>query len=178
MSTGHTLRKQSSGKQDIIGRTDTDLYPEPLAEINRLDDRKAMESAAPVHNIRSLMVKGEHRLFNTVKFPMHATDGHIVGVCGIAIDITDTLWGEEEREAEHRRDISAKPFERLFATLTPQEARVAELLSLDYSDREIAESLYVAPDTVRHHISHVLKKLRKQSRTQAVIEILGHRRSS
>ncbi|MEA2516593.1 MAG: hypothetical protein QOG16_431, partial [Actinomycetota bacterium] len=116
------------------------------------------------------------RIFNTVKFPIHGSSGDVLGVCGISIDITDTLRDQDEQEVQRLRDISAKPFERLFATLTDQEVRIAQLLSLGYSDKEIAETMNLTADTVRHHVSHVLKKLRKRSRTQAVIEILRNRR--
>ena len=172
------ISQSSRSQEDMLGHTDTDLYPDVIANVYRQDDRMAMESAGPVHNIRPVLVNGEHRMFNTVKFPIHATDGHVVGVCGIAVDITDALLQEQVREAERRRRISGKPFDRLFATLTHQEERVADLLALGYADKEIAEALYLTPDTVRHHVSRVLKKLRKQSRTQAVIEILGHRKES
>ena len=169
------VAQSSRSRDEMLGRTDIDLHPEAIAKVHRLDDRMAMESAAPVHNLRPVLVNGEHRMFNTVKFPIHATDGQIVGVCGIAVDCTDALLQEQAREAERRRHISDKPFERLFATLTHQEERVADLLALGYADKEIAEALYLSPDTVRHHVSRVLRKLRKQSRTQAVIEMLKHR---
>ena len=168
------LSQASSSKEDIIGRSDADLYPEVIAEIYQRDDQTALVSAAPVHTVRPFIVNDEHRIFHTAKFPIKAADGHVVGVCGITVDITDTLL-EEAREAEHRRHISDETFKRLFATLTPREARVADLLVLGYADKEIAETLDLSPDTVRHHVSHVLRKLRKQSRTQAVIEMLKHR---
>lgn len=66
-------------------------------------------------------------------------------------------------------------FDRLLFSLTPQELRVLELLARGLSDSEIAESLHLEGDTVRHHVSHMLKKLRKRSRTQAVIALLNHR---
>ena len=71
--------------------------------------------------------------------------------------------------------VDGAAFDRLLSTLTPQELRVLELLALGLSDSEIAESLHLEGDTIRHHVSHMLKKLRKSSRTQAVIALLNHR---
>ena len=168
------LSQTSSSREEIIGRSDTDLYPEAIAAIHRRDDQTALVSAAPVHTTRPFSVNDEHRIFHTAKFPVKAADGHVVGVCGIAVDITDTLL-EEALEPVRKSDLSARQFERLFAGLTPQELRVADMLALGCSDKEIAEELVLTTDTVRHHVSHVLKKLRKRSRTQVVIEILRHR---
>ena len=162
--------------EEVLGRTDGDLYPEDIATLHRRDDRSAVERGGPVQNLRPFPVNGVERTFNTVKFPLRTASGDAVGVCGITIDITDTLQERKDQEIERLRAIAAKPFERLFATLTNQEAKVAELLSVGSSNKEIAEALNLAPDTVRHHVSRVLKKLRKQSRTQAVIEILRNRR--
>lgn len=62
-------------------------------------------------------------------------------------------------------------FERLLESLTPQEMRVLDLLVGGFSDREIASKLNLADNTVRHHVSHLLRKLRKR-RTQVIIQML------
>jgi DNA-binding NarL/FixJ family response regulator len=81
--------------------------------------------------------------------------------------------------APRRAVIASKQdsFGRLLATLTPQEARVLELLVRGHSDSEIAGILHLAADTVRHHVSRILKKLRKRSRTQVAIEMLRYKRN-
>ena len=173
------VRTAGGTSQDqIIGRTDMDLFPAPDAAQYQADDEAAMQAASPTRSTIPFEIDGEERIFNTVKFPIRSSGGDVLGVCGVSIDITDTLREQDEQEVQRQRDIDAKPFQRLFATLTQQETRIAELLSLGYSDREIAESLSLTPDTVRHHVSHVLKKLRKRSRTQAVIEMLRHQRDA
>jgi PAS domain S-box-containing protein len=164
-----------SSREQVVGRTDAELYPEPIATAFREDDLAAIEAGGPVQSARPFMVGGEERIFKTVKFPIQGTSGKTQGICGISIDITDTLRDQDEREVQRQRDIDAKPFGRLLATLTNQETRIANLLSLGYSDKEIADQMNLTPDTVRHHVSHVLKKLHKRSRTQAVIEILRYR---
>ena len=164
-----------SGSAEVVGKTDHELFPESLATEFRREDLIAMQSETPTDFTSTIQMGGEQRTFKKVKFPICADSGELLGVCGVALDITDNLAEQRARAAEEIRVRSNRPFQRLFATLTPQEARTAELLIEGLSDREIAESLHLTPDTVRHHVSHVLKKLRKQSRTQAVISLLRHR---
>lgn len=163
-------------REKIIGKKDSDIYPESTAAAFRGEDLLAMKGPAPVQSTWPLQVGGEERIFRIVKFPIRGRQGNVAGVCGVALDVTDTILGEKAREDEDRRISAAKPFERLLASLTPQEARIAELLLQGLSDKQIAENLYLTVDTVRHHVSHVLKKLRRRSRTQVVIEMLRYRR--
>jgi DNA-binding NarL/FixJ family response regulator len=53
--------------------------------------------------------------------------------------------------------------------LTRRERDVLQLLSQGHSNKDIAQSLRVAEDTVKTHIRHILEKLGVQSRTQAIV---------
>jgi two-component system, NarL family, response regulator LiaR len=53
--------------------------------------------------------------------------------------------------------------------LTRREKEVLQLLSQGHSNKDIAQSLSVAEDTVKTHIRHILEKLGVQSRTQAIV---------
>jgi LuxR family transcriptional regulator, maltose regulon positive regulatory protein len=52
--------------------------------------------------------------------------------------------------------------------LSDRELEVLGLLAAGRTNREIAEELVVALDTVKKHVSHVLDKLGAANRTQAV----------
>ncbi len=56
----------------------------------------------------------------------------------------------------------------LVQPLSERELEVLGLLAAGRSNREIAEELVVALDTVKKHVSHVLDKLGAANRTQAV----------
>ena len=45
------------------------------------------------------------------------------------------------------------------APLTSAEAHVLEMVADDYSNSEIAEVLVCSPETVKSHMSHILRKL-------------------
>jgi len=55
------------------------------------------------------------------------------------------------------------------STLTERETQVLSLLTQGKSNKEIANALRIAEDTVKSHVRHILSKLGVQSRTQAVI---------
>ena len=54
-------------------------------------------------------------------------------------------------------------------TLTPREHEVLALVAAGRSNREIAETLYLSPLTVKTHVSRVLSKLGARDRVQLVI---------
>ena len=84
------------------------------------------------------------------------------------------------REAFHPAGSSARaagrraaaqvpaPMPGLVQPLSERELEVLGLLAAGRSNREIAEELVVALDTVKKHVSHVLDKLGAANRTQAV----------
>lgn len=60
-------------------------------------------------------------------------------------------------------------FQQGYAALTAQQRRVLELLSMGKSNKVIAYELDIAESTVKAHVSAILRKLRVNSRTQAVL---------
>lgn len=82
---------------EIVGKTDYEFVSHEQAEFFREHDRKAMLAGKPSVNEEWLTFAsdGIRRLFETIKTPMLDEDGKIVGVLGIARDIT------KRAEAEH-----------------------------------------------------------------------------
>jgi DNA-binding NarL/FixJ family response regulator len=57
------------------------------------------------------------------------------------------------------------------AQLTQRERDVIELLATGARDREIAERLTVAENTVKRHVQNILRKLGARSRTEVVARL-------
>ncbi|MER3453392.1 MAG: DNA-binding response regulator, partial [Acidimicrobiia bacterium] len=73
--------------------------------------------------------------------------------------------------------VTAKVLERLrsepkeqdeaLARLTEQERRILELIAEGYTNRQIAEKIYLAEKTVKNYVSSLLAKLGMERRTEA-----------
>ncbi len=83
-------------KDELIGKTDEDLFDSKEAENLRENDKKVMETEGRNKAIHTLSIKGEKRIFDVTKVPLKDDQGEVIGVCGFAEDIT------EERETEER----------------------------------------------------------------------------
>jgi len=60
--------------------------------------------------------------------------------------------------------------------VSPRQQEIVELLLCGKSNREIAETLYIAPHTVKNHIYSVYQKLGVKSRFELVSTFLNHTR--
>ena len=66
-----------------------------------------------------------------------------------------------------KRLVSEAEGDPLLASLTPRERRILELIAEGRSNRQIADSLYLAEKTVKNYVSNLLAKLGMDRRTQA-----------
>ncbi|HYI64968.1 MAG TPA: response regulator transcription factor [Allosphingosinicella sp.] len=68
---------------------------------------------------------------------------------------------------------AAPPFERNRAAirslgLSPRECEILELLASGQSNKEMARSLGISPNTVKTHVARIYEKLEVQKRVQAI----------
>jgi diguanylate cyclase (GGDEF)-like protein/PAS domain S-box-containing protein len=96
-----------ASEAEIVGRTDYDFVGREVADAFRRHDRQAMLTGVPSRNEEWLTFadNGYRGLFETVKTPMRDGAGNLIGILGIARDITV----HEQTEAELR--IAAVAFE-------------------------------------------------------------------
>jgi len=64
--------------------------------------------------------------------------------------------------------------ESLFAPLTSREVEILDCIARGNSNKEIARILSISDQTVKNHITSILRKLMVNDRTQAVIYALRH----
>lgn len=62
--------------------------------------------------------------------------------------------------------------ETLKKDLTPREIEILKLISKGYSNKEIAQKLFLSEKTVKNHVYNIFKKLDVKDRTQAAIYML------
>jgi len=89
----------SGGKrmEDVIGKTDLDIYPAELAAQYWADDKMVLDSGKPVINREepSRDAQGHPIWRLTTKMPLRDDNGQIVGLVGIGHDITERKRIEE-----------------------------------------------------------------------------------
>ena len=89
----------------IVGKTDYDFIDKDLADFFRKHDRRTMSAGRPCINEEWLTFAddGYKGLFETIKSPMYDVDGDLIGVLGVARDISERKNTEHRlRESEQR----------------------------------------------------------------------------
>ena len=86
-------------KAEIVGKTDYDFVERDLADFFRANDRKAMAVNKPSKNEEELTFadNGYRGIFETIKTPMRDNSGELIGVLGIARDISELRNAENEK---------------------------------------------------------------------------------
>lgn len=81
---------------DIIGKTDEDLFASEVADQLRSMDERVTATGSPVEFEETLSIDGELRFFNSIKFPLFDAEGNIQGLCTISTDVTERRMLEKE----------------------------------------------------------------------------------
>jgi LuxR family maltose regulon positive regulatory protein len=76
--------------------------------------------------------------------------------------------GQESEPVPMAGQGAATAAQGLVEPLSARELQVLELLATGRANRQIADELVVALDTVKKHVSHILDKLGASNRTEAV----------
>jgi PAS domain S-box-containing protein len=93
-------------REQLYGRTDDELFPPGTASAFRKNDRVALENGTGVLVVENLLQEDgvEHHSLVS-KFPVADSDGRVIAVGGIGIDITERVHAEEAlRLADRRKD--------------------------------------------------------------------------
>ncbi len=101
--------------EDLIGKTDADLFPKKRAEMITKDDLYVMKTGKPIiDKIESAMRRdGTYNYVSTTKVPMHDDKGKIIGLMGITRDITRRIKFEHLKEEKARMEKKLETLEEL-----------------------------------------------------------------
>lgn len=76
-------------REDIVGKTDFDLFPADIATVLRANDQQVLQERSPIVFEERVIQKDGSRDYISAKVPIYDTLGKSQAICGISTDITD-----------------------------------------------------------------------------------------
>ncbi len=90
---------------EILGKTDYDLFPKEVAEISKKNDLEVLETNSPIETEENVLHDDGLHTYISIRFPLRHSDDQVYAVCDISTDITDrkqveVILQETQKEAE------------------------------------------------------------------------------
>ena len=128
-SQAHARQFNLTDSREMIGKSDSDYFPEDFALRTRLEEQEIMRTGHPlIGSIEKVEIEpGKHRWFSASKYPLYDERGRIIGIWGTSRDIT-VLKQAEESLAQANEELRSL-------------SRIDELSGL-YNRRYFFEALY------------------------------------
>jgi PAS domain S-box-containing protein len=82
-------------REEVVGKTDRELFPEEVADALRANDSKTLEAEAPLRFEQLFLHEDGEYAYEATKFSLHDSTGNLYAVCGVATDITQLKQAEE-----------------------------------------------------------------------------------
>jgi len=172
---------------EIVGKTDYDFVDKELADFFREHDRKAMETGGPSANEEWLTFAddGEQILVETVKIPMQDSQGQVIGVLGIARNITERKRMEEalaESETRYRAVMEQAPEAVIICSpdngeIYEANARFTERFGYDLSKDGPLKLFQITADT-QENVKGFLDEVKQAHFLPLQRRIIRHRNGS
>jgi len=89
--------------EDLLGLTDYDVFPEELADVYYRLEKQVFAGQSVAHEIQETITKdGRKGWVDNRKYPIKDDTGQIIGLFGIARDITESKRAEEKLAHSHK----------------------------------------------------------------------------
>jgi signal transduction histidine kinase len=96
------LKGNLNSKDDIIGKTDFDVWPE-MAKTIRKQDLEVMRRNTVMEVEETIVLKSSETMyFSSVKSPLRNPEGHVIGIMGNSVDITELKLAKQNAEVANQ----------------------------------------------------------------------------
>ncbi len=107
------------GREDVIGKTDHDIFPREFADVFRQNDRQVLEAGMAREFEELAALDGRPRTYISLKFPLYDGRDAPYAICGISTDITERKAAEEQlRLAKEAADAANQAKSDFLATMS------------------------------------------------------------
>ena len=129
-------------KQEVIGKTDVDCFPNELASIYMHDDAEVLENGVSILNKPELVMtpEGGVEWRQTTKIPIYSHEGAIIGTKGVSRQLAKGI-----------------PLPPEYATLAKMIAYITDNLSKRILIRDLARTTHQSISTLERYIHSRLK---------------------
>lgn len=112
-----------STKEEIVGRKPYEVFSWELADRFVKNDRKVIGTRKPLIVEEQFSMNEEVKTFHSILFPLHGEGNKLLGIAGIASDITDRKTAEEnlqryKKELEESLSINEERLQLFFEATT------------------------------------------------------------
>jgi PAS domain S-box-containing protein len=168
-------------REQVLGRTDFELFPRDVAEQYRANDLAAMKTGKLMEAEERVIAPSGERVYLAKKVPLTSSDGQVEGMCGISTDITDLRRTELAlRKAlmklQGERDNKLMNIEAVTASLAHEVRQPLAAISINCSAAEnFLERVPPDLDKVRSSLNGVVRDCNRVSEVFETIRALFRR---
>lgn len=142
-----TCQVVGCAEDELIGKTDFDLFPVQVAERLRQDDLLVLREGQRIEREEEIPIQGRRRVARVIKTPIRNVQGEIEGVLGISWDVSEQRALEEKlRQAQKMEAIGrlaggiAHDFNNLLQGILGNISLVLSGLAEDDPNRPLLQS--------------------------------------
>ncbi|OQX19845.1 MAG: hypothetical protein BWK76_03315 [Desulfobulbaceae bacterium A2] len=106
-----TLDAMGHSRQEVIGKTDFELFPRESAEIIHRNDTQVLSSLSPLIAEEQLQLASGESFWHINKSPLLDAQGTLLGLVGISRDITEWKRAQQRNEELERKYLQAQKME-------------------------------------------------------------------
>ena len=161
--------------KDILGKTDDRLFEKETAETFIRNDWQVINEGVAVTKEEMAILPSGKKIINlSTKRPLLDKEGHIIGIEGVSINVTNYLLipREGKFDFKNQRFYLGKTFGNEY--LTSRELEVFRYILNGYALKKIAILLNISLLTTRWYVNSLRVKLQCRSKTEIMSVAIKH----